>query len=94
MVSLNDQSVEVRAAKQTQKIDDGIEVQRRVLAVRASEWFRLNEFLLKKGLLSPKEVGVLKIAMQIPTKLPTENQCVVLLNILGRGRAEGFVANG
>jgi hypothetical protein len=89
LVSLDDQTVALRTAKQTQRIDNGIEAQRKVLAVPAAEWARLHQSLLEKDLLTPKEIGVLKVAMQIPAKLPTEKQCVVLLDILDRGRMEG-----
>ncbi|MER2635232.1 MAG: AIPR family protein, partial [Rhizobiaceae bacterium] len=89
-LALDDQAVEVRSARQVQKIDNGIEAQRQVLTVPAGEWARIHQVLLEKDLLTPKEAGVLKIAMQIPAKLPTEKQCVVLLGVLDRGRAEGI----
>lgn len=89
LVTLDDQAVEVMSAKHVQKVDNGIEAQRQVLTVSAREWARIHQALLDKNLLTPKEAGVLKIAMQIPAKLPTEKQCVVLLGVLGRGRAEG-----
>ena len=94
LLSLDEQAAEVRSARQTQKVDNGIEAQRQVLAVPAGEWARLHQALLGKELLTPKEVSVLKIAMQIPAKLPTEKQCAILLEVLGRGRAEGVVVDG
>lgn len=94
LLTLDDQSVEVRSARQIQKVDNGIEAQRQVLTVPAREWTRINQALLEKNLLTPKEAGVLKIAMQIPAKLPTEKQCIVLLGVLDRGRAEGVRVGG
>lgn len=94
LLSLDDQAAEVRSARQTQKVDNGIEAQRRVLTVPAGEWARLHRALLDKDLLTPKEAGVLKIATQIPAKLPTEKQCAILLDVLDRGRAEGIVFDG
>jgi len=94
LLSLEEQTAEVRSAKQTQKVDNGIEAQRQVLTVPAGEWARLHRALLEKELLTPKEVGILKIAMQIPAKLPTEKQCAILLDVLGKGRAEGIVIEG
>lgn len=93
LLSLDDQTAEIRSAKHTQKVDNGIEAQRHVLAVPAGEWARLHRALSEKELLTPKEVGVLRVAMQIPAKLPTEKQCVVLLEVLRRGRAEGTVVD-
>ena len=93
LLSLDYQAEEVRSAKQTQKVDNGIEAQRHVLAVPAGEWARLYQALAEKELLAPKEIGILKIAMQIPTRLPTEKQCVILLDILKKGRGEGIVVS-
>jgi hypothetical protein len=89
LVSLEDQAEEVRTAEHTQKIDNGIEAQRHVLAVPAKKWARLHQALSEKRLLTPKEAGILNIAMQIPAKVPTERQCMVLLDVLEKGRAEG-----
>lgn len=91
LVSLDEQSVTVRSAKQTQRIDDGIDAQKKVLTVPATEWNRIRKALMERNLLTPKEDGVLKVAAQIPSKLPTEKQCLVLLDILNKGRTEGVV---
>lgn len=92
LVSLENQTATVRSAKQTQRIDNGIEAQRKVLAVPAAEWTRIHRSLLERNLLTPKEAGVLKVAMQIPIKIPTEKQSLVLLEILHKGRMEGVVS--
>jgi len=92
LVSLEDQTATVRSAKQTQRIDNGIEAQRKVLAVPAAEWTRIHRSLLERNLLTPKEAGVLKVAMQIPIKIPTEKQSLVLLEIIHKGRMEGVVS--
>ena len=93
LVPQDDQAAIVKTAKQTQRIDNGIVAQRKVLAVPAAEWARIHQSLLEKDLLTPKEDGVLRVAMQIPSKLPTEKQSVVLLDILEKGRLEGVVAS-
>lgn len=91
LVSLGDLEETMRSAKRTQKVDNGIEAQKKVLAVSASEWSRINRSMLERNLLTPKEVGVLKVAMQIPLKLPTEKQSMVLLEVLHRGQIEGIL---
>lgn len=93
LVSLDDQIITERSAKQVQRIDNGIEAQTAVLAISAAKWANLHQLLHEKGSLTPKESGVLKVAMQIPMKLPTEKQCLVLLEILEKGRLEGVKAN-
>lgn len=91
LVSLGDLEETMRSAKRTQKVDNGIEAQKKVLAVSASEWARINRSMLERNLLTPKEVGVLKVAMQIPLKLPTEKQSMVLLEVLHKGQIEGIL---
>lgn len=90
LVPLDQQEAIVKTAKQTQRVDDGIEAQRKVLTVPASEWARIHQSLRERGLLTPKEDGVLRVAMQIPVKLPTEKQSVVLLDVIERARLEGL----
>lgn len=91
LVSLGDLEETMRSAKRTQKVDNGIEAQKKVLAVPSSEWARINRSMLERNLLTPKEAGVLKVAMQIPLKLPTEKQSVVLLEVLNKGKNEGIL---
>lgn len=89
LLSQEAHSAEERTAKQLQRVDNGIEAQRRVLAIPIGEWARISEALLQKNLLTPKEIGILNMAKQIPEKLPSERQCIVLLDVLGKARAEG-----
>lgn len=91
LVSLGDLEETMRSAKRTQKVDNGIEAQEKVLAVPSSEWARINRSMLERSLLTPKEAGVLKVAMQIPLKLPTEKQSMVLLEVLNKGKSEGIL---
>jgi len=91
LVPQDRQEAIVRTAKQTQRVDDGIEAQRRVLAVPAVKWAHIRQSLVDKGLLTTKEDGVLRVAMQLPVKLPTEKQSAVLLEILEKARLEGLV---
>jgi hypothetical protein len=90
LISSEEKAIEVKAAKQVQKIDNGIEAQRRVLAIPADQWSRVHRILSAKRLLSPKENDILSIAMQMPGKIPTEKQCIVLLETIEKARAEGI----
>lgn len=78
-------------AKQVQKIDDGIEAQKLVLTHSASSWFKVFQMLSAKGEMTDKEAGVLKIAMQLPKKIPTDKQSVILLELLEKAKQEGLV---
>ena len=76
--------------KKTQKIDNAIDAQKRSVEIGADQWRTISQGLSEKGALSPKEVGILKIAQQIPRRIPTEKQSVVLMDILEKARAEGL----
>jgi hypothetical protein len=91
LVSADEAAIEAKSAKKTQKIDNGIDAQRRVLEIPASQWVSIQQALSARRLLSPKELGVLKVAAQIPTKLPSELQCAVLLDVLEKARSEAIV---
>jgi hypothetical protein len=91
-LSRDDHLSEKRAARNTQKVDNGIEAQTKVFATPASKWKVIHDTLAAKRLLTPKEIGVLKIAMQMPKKIPTDRQCAILLDTIERARAEGTIS--
>ena len=78
-------------ARKVQNIDDGIEAQKKVMDISGEKWRTLMHQSQGLGLLTPKEAGILKIAAQIPHKIPSEKQCMVLVQILGKAEQEGIV---
>lgn len=94
LVSLDELNAAVRSAKHTQRIDNGIAAQKEVLDIRADQWVKIYRSLSERKLLTEKEGGVLKIAMQIPAKIPTEKQSVLLLEVLRKARAESIPPAG
>lgn len=91
LASAEDNRHEVKTARQTQKIDNGIEVQRQVFDVLPTQWSLILKEGIKRRMLTEKEIGVLQIAEQIPSKIPTERQSTVLIEVLGRAQREGIV---
>lgn len=90
LLSREEHLTEKRTARHTQNLDNGIEAQTRILAIPAAKWTAVHEVLAAKRLLTPKEIGILNIAMQMPMKIPTEKQCAVLLDTIEKARAEGI----
>jgi hypothetical protein len=90
LASADETKEEAKTARQTQKIDNGIEAQRQVIAIPAAVWESLSGQLKARRLLTPKEQGVVNIASQMPAKIPTESQSRVLLGVLEKSRAEGL----
>lgn len=92
-LSRDDHLSEKRAARNEQKVDNGIQAQTKVFAIPGAKWIVIHDVLVAKRLLTPKEIGVLKIAMQMPMKIPTDRQCAVLLDTIDKARAEGVMVD-
>ena len=84
---------EKKAARQTQKIDNGIEAQKTVMSISGPKWQGLLQTAKKKGLLTEKETGILRIAAQIPRKVPSEKQSMILIDLLEKAKEEGIVVS-
>ena len=84
---------EKKIAKKVQKIDDGIEAQRKVMEISGPTWKVLLEQCGQKGILTPKETGIMQIAAQIPRKIPSEKQSMILVELLDKAEQEGIAAN-
>ena len=91
LTSTEDNLHEAKTARQNQKIENGIEVQRQVFEVPQAEWSTIRREGVIRSLLTPKEVDILRIAEQMPTKIPTDKQSAVLIEILGKARQEGII---
>ena len=82
---------EKKQARKAQKMDDGIEAQKKVLEIPATKWNTLLQQCQAKGLLTPKETGIVNVAIQIPNKIPSEKQSLVLVDLLEKAKNEGIV---
>lgn len=91
LVSSEDNICETKTARKEQKIENGIEAQKRVFDVPPIQWTKIREEGMSRSLFTPKEVDILRIAEQIPSKIPTEKQCAILVGILDKTRQEGIV---
>ena len=87
----DDNQHQAKTARQNQKIEDGIGLQTRVLEVPAAQWRRILSRGALEGLFTPKEMDILKIAEQIPNKIPTEKQSAVLIEILAKAKEERLI---
>lgn len=92
LVSVEEQNFEAKAARKTQKIDDGIDAQRQVFEVSVDKWSLILDEGVKRKILTPKEVGILRVAQQMPARIPTEKQSAVLVEVLNKAIQEGVIA--
>lgn len=79
-----------RDAAKTQKIDDGIIAQKMVMELDAAKWKDIMVQGQRKRLYGPAELSALQIASQIPLKIPSEKQALVLLDALEKARTEAI----
>lgn len=91
LASAEDNLHEAKTARQNQKIENGIELQRQVFEVPQAQWSQILREGGSRSLLTPKEVDILRIAEQIPAKIPTEKQSAILIEVLGKAREEGII---
>lgn len=81
----------VAASKALQKADDGIAIQVSVIDIPAPEWMRMLSWGRRGGKLTPKQESLLNIASQIPSKIPTEKQCLEIWKIRTLLIDEGYI---
>lgn len=79
-----------REAKSDQKLISGAEAQTKVIGYSAGQWTALYSFCAQKKLMSPDELTAIKVACQLPSKLPNPYQSQRLLVLLDRAESEGF----
>ncbi|GAA0719821.1 AIPR family protein [Clostridium malenominatum] len=79
-----------KEARKDQKLISGVEAQTKVLEYGAENWKRVKEFVLVKKLITPEVFTALKVAIQIPIKLPNSYQSQKLLELLDKAYSEGY----
>jgi len=91
MISKEEVREVTSSAVKAQKMLNGIEAQKAVLDFGADRWAKLLSSGESKHLYSPKEIGVLNVAAQMPHKIPTEKQSFILLEVLEKAKIEGLL---
>ena len=79
-----------RDGRREEAVISGIEAQTSVIEAGGAFWNRLREWGAGKRIFSPKEDGILKVCGLFPSKLPSEKQSVIALDLLERAREEGY----
>jgi len=92
LVSIGAIKEEAKEARKTQKTDNGIMAQMRVAQIPADQWAYVLDACTEKGILSPKEISILKIAAY-SNRPPSDKQSVVLLEALNKAEMEGITVN-
>lgn len=80
----------VREAKSDRRVELDTDVMTKVIEITPAQWRTAMDFGVSKRMITPEELIVLRIACQIPTKLPTPVQSKKLITLLERFYEEGF----
>lgn len=89
LVTKDEQQAASRLAAKEQKMLNGIQAQTMVVKMGGVFWRSVREWGLTRQLLNSMESGILGIAESIPSKVPTEKQCLAAVKILQRLQSEG-----
>lgn len=84
---------EKKQARKVQKMDDGIEAQKTILEIAPKQWTSLLLQCSSLDVFTEKELEIVRIATQIPKKIPTEKQSKLLIETLKKAESEGVVIN-
>jgi len=69
-----------KSAKKQQKIDNGIEAQKKVFDIaKMDKWHEIKNFGIDNNELSMKDISLLDVAITIPNKIPTEKQSIEIM---------------
>lgn len=79
-----------REAKADQRIVSDAEIMTKIIEISQVQWQNAHSFATSKRMITPDEHTAMRIACQIPQKIPTLIQCKRLLTVLERLQEEGF----
>lgn len=92
LISRTEQQQRDGDARTVQRIDNGIQAQKYVLEKGGTFWSKIFEWSQTNRIFSPKELSLLQVASQIPLKLPSEKQSLLLVAIEQKAIEDGFVS--
>ena len=81
-----------RAARAEMAVKTSVEAELEVHRLGAAFWSEARNWARERGLLSPRENGVLETCAAIPNKLPSEKQCAIAISAVSKLKNEGFSA--
>lgn len=89
-ISHEEELAEKSSARKESKIDAGIEAEKAVFEYGADNWKRVRDFCFSRKLCNLQQQQAIKIAVQIPSKLPTSVQARCLLELLETAMDNGY----
>jgi AIPR protein/Abortive infection phage resistance protein N-terminal domain len=84
LISKSEAIAEKTQARKLQKIDNGIEAQKKVLELGAGFWSNSLNWAKQNNVLTEKDWQIMAVATSIPRKLPTDKQSIYLTGLLDK----------
>ncbi|WP_459385253.1 AIPR family protein [Arthrobacter humicola] len=78
------------ASKATQRIDNSIDIQKKVFSTTKEEWESLRTFAVANRVAGPTDIGILDVVTGRKGGFPSERQSARLIATLEKARAKGF----
>lgn len=78
-----------KSAIKEQRMLNGIEAQVAVVDAGCEFWALIRDWGAARKLLSRTELGILEVAAAMPGRIPSEKQCLVVMQTLSKLRSEG-----
>ena len=93
LLSTEEDETRTVEARTKQKLTNILEIEIYVTKQKGPYWKEMLIWSHDKGLITPKEMSILEIASMMPRKMPSPQQCKVLIDIEAKIEEEGFVSN-
>lgn len=90
LIGLDDMRSVVREAKADRRIELDANVMTKVVEIAPAQWRTVMDFSFSKRMVTPEELSALRIACQLPIKVPNALQSKKLISLLERLYEEGF----
>ena len=83
----------VREARADRALSNSVEAELEVHELGAAFWADVRNWARDRGLLTPRENGILETCSAMPGRLPSGKQCEIAIAILEKVRKQGFSAS-
>lgn len=90
LIGQDDMRSVVREAKADRRIELDADVMTKVVEITSDQWRAVMDFATSKRMVTPEELSALRIACQLPMKVPNAVQSKKLIGLLERLYEEGF----
>ena len=90
LIDPEEAKVVVQDDRKEKQVLSGIEAQTSVFEKGAEYWKGVLAWGKAHSRMTPKEAGVIQVCADMPSKLPTERQCIIAMEVLQRFLAEGL----